>query len=91
MKEDVTKRMWGIFNEIGIFLALCRHGFALVIADMVKSGELYVFFVPFSRNMLTLRPQERNTPSRLSSSCYGPLVNASVAVMTLGANSRVLS
>ncbi|KAF7965149.1 hypothetical protein HWV62_45386 [Athelia sp. TMB] len=40
MKEDLTKRMWGIFDETGIFLALCRHGFALVLADMVKSGEL---------------------------------------------------
>ncbi|KAF7981823.1 hypothetical protein HWV62_31947 [Athelia sp. TMB] len=40
MKEDITKRMWGIFDETGIFLALCRHGFALVLADMVKSGEL---------------------------------------------------
>jgi hypothetical protein len=35
--------MWGIFDETGIFLALCRHGFSLVIADMVWSGELQVF------------------------------------------------
>lgn len=40
MKDDITKRMWGIFDETGIFLALCRHGFSLVIADMVQSGEL---------------------------------------------------
>ncbi|KZP05572.1 hypothetical protein FIBSPDRAFT_914860 [Athelia psychrophila] len=40
MKADITKRMWGIFDETGIFLALCRHGFALVIADMVRSGEM---------------------------------------------------
>jgi hypothetical protein len=40
MKEDITRRMWAIFDETGIFLALCRHGFALVIADMVRSGEL---------------------------------------------------
>ncbi|KAJ7794688.1 hypothetical protein B0H14DRAFT_3093737 [Mycena olivaceomarginata] len=31
---------WGIFDETGIFLALCRQGFALVVADMVRSGEL---------------------------------------------------
>jgi hypothetical protein len=43
MKDDITKKMWGIFDETGIFLALCRHGFSLVIADMVRSGELYVF------------------------------------------------
>ncbi|KAJ7306958.1 hypothetical protein DFH08DRAFT_918538 [Mycena albidolilacea] len=40
MINNVTSKMWGIFNETGIFLALCRHGFALVVADMVRSGEL---------------------------------------------------
>jgi hypothetical protein len=40
MINDVTARMWGIFDETGIFLALCRHGFVLVVADMVRSGEL---------------------------------------------------
>ncbi|KAJ6459300.1 hypothetical protein C8R45DRAFT_1109624 [Mycena sanguinolenta] len=40
MVNDVTSRMWGIFDETGIFLALCRHGFVLVVADMVRSGEL---------------------------------------------------
>jgi hypothetical protein len=40
MINDVTSKMWGIFDETGIFLALCRHGFVLVVADMVKSGEL---------------------------------------------------
>ena len=40
MSPDITKRMWGIFDETGIFLSLCRHGFTLVIADMVQSGEM---------------------------------------------------
>ena len=44
MKDDVTKRMWAIFDETGVFLALCRHGFSLVIADMVQSGELYITY-----------------------------------------------
>ncbi|KAF5341224.1 hypothetical protein D9611_005927 [Ephemerocybe angulata] len=34
-----TSRAWGIFDETGLFLSLCRHGFALVAADMVQSGE----------------------------------------------------
>jgi len=42
MINEITARMWGIFDETGIFLALCRHGFVLVVADMVRSGELYV-------------------------------------------------
>ncbi|KAF8128079.1 hypothetical protein K438DRAFT_2000463 [Mycena galopus ATCC 62051] len=40
MKEDVTARAWGMYDETGIFPALCRHGFMLVVVDMVKSGEL---------------------------------------------------
>ncbi|EIW83300.1 hypothetical protein CONPUDRAFT_42015, partial [Coniophora puteana RWD-64-598 SS2] len=39
MQSDSTKRMWGIFEETGVFVALCRHGTSLVIADMVDSGE----------------------------------------------------
>ncbi|KAJ7840292.1 hypothetical protein B0H14DRAFT_3086874 [Mycena olivaceomarginata] len=40
MVEDITAKMWGIFDETGIFLCLCRHGFVLMIVDMIKSGEL---------------------------------------------------
>ncbi|KAH7904631.1 hypothetical protein BJ138DRAFT_1138490 [Hygrophoropsis aurantiaca] len=40
MKDDQTKKMWGVFDESGVFVAVCRHGFCLLIADMVKSGEL---------------------------------------------------
>ncbi|KAJ7236144.1 hypothetical protein C8J57DRAFT_1530245 [Mycena rebaudengoi] len=40
MVNDVTSKTWGIFDETGIFLALCRHGFVLVVADMIRSGEL---------------------------------------------------
>ncbi|KAJ6451575.1 hypothetical protein C8R45DRAFT_1124599 [Mycena sanguinolenta] len=40
MKESVTTHAWGMYDETGIFPALCRHGFVLVVADMVKSEEL---------------------------------------------------
>ena len=40
MRNETSAKMWGIFEETGIFLALCRHGFAMVVADMVRSGEL---------------------------------------------------
>jgi hypothetical protein len=39
MKDEITNRMWGIFDEMGVFAAFCQHGFALIIADMVRSGE----------------------------------------------------
>jgi hypothetical protein len=40
MDDIKTKKAWGIYDETGIFVAVCRHGFSLVIADMVQSGEL---------------------------------------------------
>ncbi|KAG6838498.1 hypothetical protein C0991_012138 [Blastosporella zonata] len=47
--------MWGIFDETGVFLGLCHHGFALVIVDMVQSGELYVYLplpaIVFTRHL----------------------------------------
>ncbi|KAJ6569307.1 hypothetical protein B0H19DRAFT_881742, partial [Mycena capillaripes] len=40
MKEDVMARAWGMYDETGIFLTLCQHGFVLIVVDMIKSGEL---------------------------------------------------
>jgi hypothetical protein len=37
---EEKKRMWGIFDETGIFACACRHGHILWFADMVRSGEL---------------------------------------------------
>ncbi|KAJ7577336.1 hypothetical protein C8J56DRAFT_1007167 [Mycena floridula] len=39
-KESNTHMMWKVYNETGIFIVLCCHGFVLIIADMVQSGEL---------------------------------------------------
>ncbi|KAJ6580659.1 hypothetical protein B0H19DRAFT_1060400 [Mycena capillaripes] len=40
MKAEVTVCAWGMYNETGIFPALCRHRFILVVVDMVRSSEL---------------------------------------------------
>ncbi|KAF6742162.1 hypothetical protein DFP72DRAFT_994580 [Ephemerocybe angulata] len=40
MAKEATAKAWGIFDETGIFLCLCRHGFVLALVDMVRSGEL---------------------------------------------------
>lgn len=40
MDDTKTKKAWSIYNETGIFVAVCRHSFSLLIADMVQSGEL---------------------------------------------------
>lgn len=43
-QSDETKKMWSIFQELGLFASACRHGFILWIADLIRSGELYVIF-----------------------------------------------
>ncbi|KAF7359988.1 hypothetical protein MVEN_00725800 [Mycena venus] len=40
MREEITSRALGMYDETGIFLSLCRHGFVLVVLDMIQSGEL---------------------------------------------------
>jgi hypothetical protein len=40
MKEDITSHAYGMYDKTGFFPCLCRHSFVLVVADMVKSGEL---------------------------------------------------
>ncbi|KAF8341848.1 hypothetical protein F5887DRAFT_887753 [Amanita rubescens] len=39
MSSQHTSKMWGVFDESGIFVALCRHGFVLAVTDIVRSGE----------------------------------------------------
>ncbi len=39
---DEAKRSWAIFEETGIFVCACPHGFVLWLVDMIRSGELYV-------------------------------------------------
>jgi hypothetical protein len=38
--DDASKTMWGVFEETGFFLCLCRHRFVLTCCDMIRSGEL---------------------------------------------------
>ncbi|KAG1819866.1 uncharacterized protein BJ212DRAFT_1446161 [Suillus subaureus] len=41
MDDSKTQKAWGIYDEMGIFVAVCHHGFCLLIMDMVQSRELY--------------------------------------------------
>ncbi|KAG2143103.1 hypothetical protein DEU56DRAFT_911034 [Suillus clintonianus] len=37
---DTRKKMFSVFDESGIFIAVCRHRFVFLACDMVRSGEL---------------------------------------------------
>ncbi|KAI6016970.1 hypothetical protein BKA83DRAFT_4497506 [Pisolithus microcarpus] len=39
MKDNATQKMWNVFNESGVFVAVYQHGFCLLIVDMVQSGK----------------------------------------------------
>lgn len=38
--EESKKGMFSCFDETGIFICICRHGFVLLVVDMISSGEL---------------------------------------------------
>jgi hypothetical protein len=41
-QANELRRMWNIYEETGIFAAVCRHGLILWLVDMVRIGELSV-------------------------------------------------
>ncbi|KLO06443.1 hypothetical protein SCHPADRAFT_917527 [Schizopora paradoxa] len=40
LAAESKKKMWGVFEETGIFLGACRHGVVMALCDMIRSGEL---------------------------------------------------
>ncbi|KAJ7807195.1 hypothetical protein B0H14DRAFT_2381496 [Mycena olivaceomarginata] len=54
MKEEVTARSYGMYDETGFFPALCRHGFVLKVVDMVKSGELSKYPLAITAHLLNV-------------------------------------
>ncbi|KAK0447956.1 hypothetical protein EV421DRAFT_1889433 [Armillaria borealis] len=52
MINNMTSKAWGIFDETGVFVALCRHGFVLITADMVRSGELVKYPLAIVEHLL---------------------------------------
>ncbi|KAI6101299.1 hypothetical protein F5141DRAFT_1190235 [Pisolithus sp. B1] len=39
MDNVKTRKAWGVYDETGIFIAVCHHGTCLLIVDMVQSGK----------------------------------------------------
>ncbi|KAJ7770869.1 hypothetical protein DFH07DRAFT_866570 [Mycena maculata] len=54
MKEEVTARSYGMYDETGFFPALCRHGFVLKVVDMVRSGELSKYPLSLTAHILNI-------------------------------------
>ncbi|KAF7371284.1 hypothetical protein MSAN_00764300 [Mycena sanguinolenta] len=52
MKEDITARAYGMYDETGFFPYFCRHLFVLVVIDIVKSGELAKYGFAITAHLL---------------------------------------
>ncbi|KAJ7586885.1 hypothetical protein C8J56DRAFT_1051186 [Mycena floridula] len=57
-QESNTRAMWSIYDETGIFVLLCRHGFVLLMADMVNSGELMKYAISILNRFFGILPQQ---------------------------------
>ncbi|KAF8178793.1 hypothetical protein K438DRAFT_1908375 [Mycena galopus ATCC 62051] len=57
MREDVTSRAYGMYDETGFFPSLCRHGFVLIVVDMVRSGELAKYGFAITAHLLPVLHQ----------------------------------
>ncbi|KAG1729165.1 hypothetical protein EDB19DRAFT_1913537 [Suillus lakei] len=54
---DAKKKLWGIFEETGVFASACHHGLILWIADMIRSRELFKYpLTIMSQALETLGP-----------------------------------
>ncbi|KAJ7302857.1 hypothetical protein DFH08DRAFT_918854 [Mycena albidolilacea] len=93
MSEELTAKMWGIFDDTGVFLALCRHGFVLLVADMVKSGELAKYGLAITNQLLQAFGPDLGVgydigcgfSSTVRDSPLGPLAEAMNLKMLVGA------
>ncbi|KAF8158816.1 hypothetical protein K438DRAFT_1910014 [Mycena galopus ATCC 62051] len=89
MKEAVTTRAWGMYDETGIFPALCRHGFVLVVADMVKSGELTKYGFAVVQHLIKVLGE---IASGYDVGCkFGAQVKAHPVLSKLAANNNYVS
>ena len=68
------KKMWGVFDETGIFASACPHGIVLWLVDMIQSGELYVISIAYPRPSQTGSP-EQSTPYLWSLKQWIPLAH----------------
>ncbi|KIK17769.1 hypothetical protein PISMIDRAFT_14853 [Pisolithus microcarpus 441] len=51
MDDAKTRKAWGIYDETGIFIAVCCHRTCLLIADMVQSSECKTILLNLKRDL----------------------------------------
>ncbi|KAG1902769.1 uncharacterized protein F5891DRAFT_948139 [Suillus fuscotomentosus] len=49
-----SKKMFSVFDESGIFIAVCRHRFVILACDMIWSGELAKYLLAIIDKLLAI-------------------------------------
>ncbi|KAF8200634.1 hypothetical protein K438DRAFT_1582502 [Mycena galopus ATCC 62051] len=49
---EARKKMFALFAVAGIFLTVCRHGHAIIMCDMIRSGELMKYPLAMVKHLL---------------------------------------
>ncbi|KAJ7061379.1 hypothetical protein C8F01DRAFT_987481 [Mycena amicta] len=85
MSEAITAKMWAVFEQTGIFMCLCWHGFALLIVEMVRSGELFKY--PLATVEVLLKHFGLNTALGFDTGCK---LETTIQRSALGSEARRL-
>ncbi|KAG1789326.1 hypothetical protein EV424DRAFT_1476376 [Suillus variegatus] len=93
MDDAKTKKAWGIYDKTGIFVAVCRHGFMLLVADMVQSGELAKYPLAVVAKLLDVFGKQLGSgydigcqfKTTLNNSSLGPLAHSLQHTCLVGA------
>ncbi|KAJ7937722.1 hypothetical protein B0H13DRAFT_2226461 [Mycena leptocephala] len=89
MKENVTARARGMYDETGIFPVLCRHGFVLVVVDMIKSGELAKYGFAVTAHLLEVLGRIANGYDIWCK--FGKMIKAHPVLSVLAADKRFMA
>jgi len=90
MKDDITKRMWAIFDKTGVSLSLCNHGFALVSPTWSRVGSCESLFNLFLF-IPDLCPSRAKYPLAMVEKMLDVFAAILVVVLTLGVGLRQCS
>ncbi|KAG1750862.1 hypothetical protein EDB19DRAFT_1893370 [Suillus lakei] len=90
---EQCKKMFAVFEESGVFVAVCHHRFVLVVCDMIQSGELAKYALATVDHLMTVYGENGACTydigcafsKTLSTSSLGPRAQSLALHMMVGA------
>ncbi|KAJ7776375.1 hypothetical protein B0H16DRAFT_1659775 [Mycena metata] len=90
LADDSSKRTWAIYDETGVFVCLCRHGFILLVADMVRSGELSKYALSVCNELIKAFPAGLGNGYDIGCGSSSTICNSPLGAKALIAKFRLL-